>query len=145
MEQLQRASIQYRQENVAQTCEVPALYVNTEQMIPQVDSTLFYPVLKISPILEEGRNIQASRLTWRRLTVHTTKALSYSFFFVSKSRGSRCSYPSSHPIQICLPTCDMIRRTRLSSYGVTDSPSYKSQGCEQRQRRFSLHRSVSPD
>lgn len=61
MEQLQSAGIQYRQENLPQTSEVPALYVNTEQMVPQADTALFHPVLKISCIWKESRNIQVSR------------------------------------------------------------------------------------
>lgn len=59
--QLQTAGIQHRQESLSQTCEVPALYVNTEQMIPQADPALFHPILKISCIWKETRNIQVRR------------------------------------------------------------------------------------
>ncbi|GHJ85111.1 hypothetical protein NliqN6_1513 [Naganishia liquefaciens] len=58
IDQLEAAGIQHRQESPSQSCEVPALYVQTNQMIPQANPALFHPVLKLSCLWKEVPKIQ---------------------------------------------------------------------------------------
>ncbi|KAJ9110251.1 hypothetical protein QFC19_001654 [Naganishia cerealis] len=57
-DQLQSAGIQHHQEASSRSSQVPALYVNTMQMVPQADLNVFCPVLKVSCLWMESPRIQ---------------------------------------------------------------------------------------
>lgn len=59
-DQLQSAGIQHNQGTSSGTSQVPVLYVNTAQMVPQADSGLFYPVLKVSCLWKKSPRTQVS-------------------------------------------------------------------------------------
>ncbi|KAJ9119422.1 hypothetical protein QFC24_005655 [Naganishia onofrii] len=57
-DQLQSAGIRHDQGTNSRPSQVPALYVNTAQMVPQADLNLFYPILKVSCLWRQSPRIQ---------------------------------------------------------------------------------------